>query len=191
MLLHASTLDFGGRFGGQNLGHVLPLVCSRFLNWNKQTLLLPLKAKWHPTKAKRVGLPGRGRLACGPPRPAFRSPTLLLLVKRRSRMVAVLGALLQQHQRACLSPTRLSAGRPTSCDKTAKRREMRRRRVNSRQKRWWTSNRGAAKVGRASRPEHPESVYTGRPRARRLGARPANDSVAAAHAICYPAAKKI
>ena len=29
------------------------------------------------------------------------------------------------------------------------------------------------------------------PRARRLGARPANDSVAAAHAICYPAAKKI
>ena len=58
-------------------------------------LLLPLKAKWHPTKAKRVGLPGRGRLACGPPGPAFRSPTLLLLllVKKRSRMVAVLGAL--------------------------------------------------------------------------------------------------
>ena len=30
---------------------------------------------------------------------------------------------------------------------------------------------GAAKVGRASRPERPKSVYTGRPRARRLGAR--------------------
>ena len=42
----------------------------------------------------------------------------------------------------------------------AKRREMRRRRVNSRQERWWTRNRGAAKVGRASHPEHPESVYT-------------------------------
>ena len=115
MLLHASPLDFGGRFGGQNLGHVLPLVCSRFLNRNKQTLLSP-KPKWHPTRAKRVGLPRRGRLACGPPRPAFRSPTLLLLVKRRSRMVAVLGALLQQHQRTCLSPTRLSAGRPTLFD---------------------------------------------------------------------------
>ena len=34
-----------------------------------------------------------------------------------------------------------------------------------------TSERGAAKVGRASRPERPKSVYTGRPRARRLGAR--------------------
>ena len=66
-----------------------------------------------------------------------------------------------------------------------------RRRMNSRQERWWTSNRGAAKVGRASQPEHPESVYTGRPRARRLGARPANDSIAAAHAICDAAAKKI
>ena len=43
--------------------------------------------------------------------------------------------------------------------------------MNSRQNRWWTSNRGAAKVGRASRPERPNSVYTGRPRARRLGAR--------------------
>ena len=31
-------------------------------------------------------------------------------------MVAVLGALLQQHQRTCLSPTRLSAGRPTLFD---------------------------------------------------------------------------
>ena len=48
---------------------------------------------------------------------------------------------------------------------------MRRRRVNSRQKRWWTSNRGAAKVGRESRPERSNSVYTGRLRARRLGAR--------------------
>ena len=60
----------------------------------------------------------KGKVACGPPRPAFRSPTLvlLLLVKKRSRMVAVVGVLLQQHQRACLSPTRLSAGRPTTCD---------------------------------------------------------------------------
>ena len=48
---------------------------------------------------------------------------------------------------------------------------MRRRRVNSREKRWGTSERGAAKVGRASRPERPKSVYTGRPTARRLGAR--------------------
>ena len=68
---------------------------------------------------------------------------------------------------------------------------MRRGRVNSRQKRWWTSNRGVAKVGRASRPEYPESVYIGRPRARRLGPRPANDSVAAAHAICDTAAQEI
>ena len=42
---------------------------------------------------------------------------------------------------------------------------MRRRRVNSRQER------GAAKVGRESRPERSNSVYTGRLRARRLGAR--------------------
>ena len=48
-------------------------------------MLLPLKPQWHPTETKWVGLPARGRLACGPPRPAFRSPTLLLLRQEKKQ----------------------------------------------------------------------------------------------------------
>ena len=59
MLLHASPLDFGGRFGGQNLGHVLPLVCSRFLNRNKQTFLLPLKKAKMASNESETGRPSR------------------------------------------------------------------------------------------------------------------------------------
>ena len=169
MLVHASPLDSGGRFGGQNLEHVLPLVCSRFLNRNKQTLLSP-KPKWHPTRAKRVGLPGRGRLACRATEAGFQitdSPASRQEKQdggcpRRSAAAAPENlSFADAVERRQADIVRLDGEDEGDEEKES---ELEREEVGDKRE-------GAAKVGRASRPERPKSVYTGRPRARRLGAR--------------------